>query len=292
METQGLGRRKFIAGAAMGAWFAAASAAAAATVSSPPVVGAKGGRLRIAHLTDPQLGFGVARKTFEENYAADLERLERAIALVNSLKPDIALVTGDMTHRAGDVAKDWPRLLELFKMPVAVAPGNHDLGNRVEKENLARYRSVFGADRKAFDLKGWRIVAVNTQFLFGTNLKDEKARYGEWIAAELKNAEKYRGRVILAGHYPPFTDSINEKDAYENFPRKIRTAKLESDLAAGAKFYLAGHTHRFAARGFGELTILNAETTSNSFDRRPFGFRMFEVDDNMDYSYRFVRVRA
>ena len=35
---------------------------------------------------------------------------------------------------------------------------------------------------------------------------------------------------------------------------------------------LAGHTHRFGIRGYKELTILNAEVTSNSFDcdQKPF----------------------
>lgn len=40
------------------------------------------------------------------------------------------------------------------------------------------------------------------------------------------------------------------------------------------------------------LTILNPETTSTNFDARPHGFRMFDVADEYDYSYKFVNVSS
>lgn len=262
--------------------------AAAGGPSTPPANG--GGRLRIAHLTDPQFGFGQKFKTVEENYPADLECFERALAKVNALKPDIAIITGDMTHRMEEVAKDWPRLMKAFEVPVYVAPGNHDMGNHVTRENYERHLSVFGYDRKAFDVKGWRIIIGNTQFLFSTTLKDEQSAYNKWVWAELQNAKKYDGRVILAGHYPPFVNGWNEKDNYENYPRSLRTDRMRMYRNAGANFFLAGHTHRLGVRGYKDLTILNAEVTSNSFDCRPYGFRMFEIGEGMDYSYNFIGV--
>ncbi len=44
------------------------------------------------------------------------------------------------------------------------------------------------------------------------------------------------------------------------------------------------------AHGWKELTILNAETTSWNFDRRPYGFRLFEAACETDCSYSFVEV--
>lgn len=248
------------------------------------------GGLRIAHLTDPQFGFGQKYKTVDENYPVDMERFEKAIERVNCLAPDLALITGDMTHHMEDVVKDWPRLLKKFKVPVAVAPGNHDMGNHVTKENYERHISVFGYDRKAFDLKDWRIIVGNTQFIFSTALKDEQAQYEAWLKEELESAKKYAGRVILAGHYPPFVNGWNEKDSYENFPRSLRTDRMRKYRDAGANFFLAGHTHRLGVRGYKNLTILNAEVTCNSFDCRPYGFRMFEIGEEMNYSYNFIGV--
>lgn len=178
----------------------------------------------------------------------------------------------------------------MFKMPLVVAPGNHDVGLNVDKSWRDRYLSVFGYDYKALDVAGWRVIVGNTQFWHKTEIKDEQAKYEEWLKAELENAKAYKGRVVIAGHIPPFVDKFSEKDSYENCPKAGRVARMKMYLDAGAKFFLAGHTHRMIAHGWRELTILNAETTSRNFDVRPYGFRMFEVAADGDYSYRFVRV--
>ena len=39
----------------------------------------------------------------EAKYAADLARFESAVARVNDIKPDLVLITGDMTHKAEDL---------------------------------------------------------------------------------------------------------------------------------------------------------------------------------------------
>ena len=247
-------------------------------------------RLRIAHMTDPQFGFGPG-KNAAQKYAADLARFEREIEIVNAMKPDLALITGDLTNNYNDVAKDWPRLLKKFTVPLAVAPGNHDMGNEMTKPVRDRYLSVFGYDYKAFDVAGWRVIVGNTQFWRKTPLTDEKAEYEAWLKEECKQAKSLDGRVLFAGHIPPFADRPNENDSYENYPKAGRNARMEMYLAAGARFFLAGHTHRYIAHGWKNLTILNPETTSTNFDTRPHGFRLFDIADQNDYSYNFVQVR-
>lgn len=236
-------------------------------------------RLRIAHLTDPQFGWGGKYSSVAENYAPDMACFERAAAQVNALAPDVAIITGDMTHEAASVATDWPRLLELFDVPVYVAPGNHDMGNTMTAENRDRYLGVFGCDRAAFDVKGWRFIVGNTQFLFGTALASEKAEYEEWLSAELRNAKGYGGRVVLAGHYPPFKNAYDEVDSYENHPRSLRYDRFAMYKEAGVTFYLAGHTHVFSVRGHEGITILNPETTMYG---GACGFRMLEIYDGCD----------
>lgn len=284
-------RRGFLRGAIAAGAAVAAGGARSAEVAEDGRK-ARTGRLRIAHLTDPQFGFGPKFKTAAENYREDLARFEKAIEAVNAMKVDLALVTGDMTHVAEDLAKDWPRLVKAFEVPLLVAPGNHDLGknNNATREGLDRFRSVFGYDRKAIDVRGWRVIAGNTLFLRTDDLADEKAAYEAWLKDELKKAKKYGGRVVIAGHHPPFVDRWNEKETYENFPRKLRDGRLRMYRNAGAKFFIAGHTHRFTVRGYGELTIFNAETTSRNFDARCRGFRLLEVDDAMNYTYNYIRV--
>jgi len=278
-----MNRREFLFGAL-------AAGAVLPVMSTKGVEKSAARKLRIAHMTDPQFGFGPG-KGVDAKYAADLKRFERALEMVNDLKPDLALITGDMTNRPQDVARDWPRLLGLFKVPVLVAPGNHDLGMPVLKANRDRYLSVFGYDYKSIDIAGWRVIAGNTQFWRKTDLVDEQAKYEAWLKDELNRAKaEMNGRVIVAGHIPPFVGLHNEKDSYENCPKVSRHDRMRAYRHSGVRFFLAGHTHRMAMRGFKELTILNAETTGNNFDQRPQGFRMFEVNNESDYSYNFVKV--
>ena len=279
-----MNRREFLIGGAT-ALLGASHLATADVVRSSAA-----SRLRIAHLTDPQFGFGNASGGVEERYASDLTRFERAVEAVNALKPDAAVITGDMTHLDKDLARDWSRLLKRFAVPVIVAPGNHDMGNVVDAEKRERWISVFGYDYGAFDVKGWRIIAGNTQFWGQTKKMREKMEYEAWLKKELEKAKSYGGRVILAGHYPPFRTTPDERGAFDNYPKAGRAARLGAYLKAGANFYLAGHTHRFALHGWKGLTILNAETTSRQFDGRPVGFRLLDVAGENDYSYNFIRV--
>ena len=254
--------------------------------------------LRIAHLCDPQFGFITgnpsmkhrAKEHYTKNHAEDLARCERAIGLVNELKPDLLLFGGDMTQWPENLEADWPRLLNGIKVPWMVAPGNHDMGNSMTRENLDRFRKVFKRDREARDIKGWRIIAGNSQFWHPTELKDEQVAYEEWLARELETARSYGGRVILATHIPPFAFTPDEKNSYDNCPSSLRTKRLESYVSAGVRFVLAAHQHRLVVRGYKNMAILTGEAMCDNFEFRPQGFHMFEVGADFNYSWRFVGV--
>lgn len=254
--------------------------------------------LRIAHLCDPQFGFitgktGMAhraKKHYKKNYKADIARCERALAAIDEIKPDLLLLGGDMTQWSRDLEVEWPRLLNGVKTPWMVTPGNHDMGNSVTRENLDRFRKVFGRDREARDVKGWRVIAGNSQFWHPTELKDEQAAYEEWLARELETAKSSGGHVVLATHISPFAFMPDEKDSYDNCPTSLRTKRLEAYAASGVRFMLTAHQHRLVVRGYKDMTILTGEATCDNFDFRPQGFRLFEVRDNFSYSYEFMGV--
>jgi 3',5'-cyclic AMP phosphodiesterase CpdA len=272
-------------------------AAVAATADSMPPAEGKS-RLRIAHLGDPQFGFITgrpsmkhrAKERFEENYRGDLERLERALARVNELKPDLVVFGGDMTQNPADLVKEWPSLLKRLQVPFVVTPGNHDMGNRLTFENLERFRKVFGRDRAAVDVKGWRVIAGNSQFWHKTEAKDEQAEYEAWVKAELEEAKSRNGRVILATHIPPFAFASDEKNSYDNYPLAGRAARLEAYAASGARFFLTAHLHRLSVRGYKDLTMLGVEALCANFDARPPGFRLLEVADDFSYSWNFIAI--
>ena len=273
--------------------FFALALSGAISMPSGMAASESGSVLRIAHIGDPQFGFG-PRETldeFQKRYRLHLRRFENLIEIVNALKPDMAVISGDMTHHDEDITRDWPRLLKEFTVPVLVAPGNHDTSIPLKYESVKRFRKIFGYDYKAQDVKGWRIIAGNTQYWYETNEKKLAAEYEVWLGKEFEQARAYGGRVIIAGHVAPFVYTPEEADSYENCPIAKRKARLDAYLAAGARFYLSGHMHRMCARNYGNLAILTSETTCVNFDRSPHAFHLLEISGDFSYTWRSIAVR-
>ena len=273
-------RREFLSALAMGAAGCAL-----------PGGGAKSRGIRIAHLCDPQFGFGDPRGT-EEAYRADLARFEALIERVNDLDADLVFIAGDMTHDGAAVTRDWPRLMRKFHAPVVVTPGNHDLGNRVTRENLLRFRRVFGYDRVSIESNGWLFLSGNSQLWFDTACADERREYEKWAEERIDYARRFEGRVILGTHYPPFRLHMHEPDGPYNRPLATRETRFDAYLASGVRFYLAGHTHTMLARAHKGLTVLNGETTCRNDDGRPFGGRLLEIAPDLSFTWNFIACRG
>lgn len=247
--------------------------------------------LTIAHCCDPQLGFGIAENA-EAAYRQDLRRLEKEIELLNAARPDLVVFAGDMTHLVEDAPRDWPRLLKKIESPLLIAPGNHDVPDPVKKAALDAYCAIFGDDNKSLVINGWKVVAANSQFCRPTEETALRDEHSAWFEAELRDAASSKTPVIVATHVPPFVKSLDEADAYFNFPTDKRRAYLDFCVDCGVKFYLAGHTHTTLEREYRGVPILNGETTSRNFDNRPFGFRMLKIDAAMNYEWGFVPVEV
>lgn len=242
--------------------------------------------LRIAHVADPQFGFG---GTYEEQLA----RFERLVSAVNAADVDVVYVAGDLTHRAEDVTRDWPRLVKLFKAPLLIAPGNHDVGAPVGAGTLERYVGVVGYDHRSLSVKGRRLIVANSQFCRGCPENPElKTKHDEWFFNELKAAKAAGEEPVVMSHIAPFYHFWQDKDTYETYPEPLRTKVINAALAAGTKFWLAGHTHKLGVHAFRGLQILNAEALGTNFDQRPYGWRLFELGADGDWSWNFRAVGA
>lgn len=248
--------------------------------------------LTLAHCADPQLGFcrvDGADRPESGAYEEDLQRVEREIEIINKMDVDAAIFCGDMTHVADDVTKDWPRLLKLFKKPVIVAPGNHDVGNAVDQAKVALFRSVFGADYKSVAVKGWKIIVTNAQYSHTPG--DEQRAHDAWLEQELQAGKSLRAPMIVVNHIPPFADSLAEADSYNNMPVSGRTDYLDEMVDSGVRFHLSGHLHRTLKRTYGGMPVLNPEVTCRSFDSRPLGFRLLKIYSERGlYTWEFVSV--
>ena len=260
-----------------------------AAIGAMPLFAANGGKLpplRIAHCCDPQLGFGPKGK-MADAYAADLHRAEAEIEKVNELKPDICFFGGDMVNRWKDLPRDWPRLLERLRVPWIAVAGNHDLPDDSNKQQRDLFTSVFGAAYSARTVNGWRLIAANGQY---ERAPGRHSRYHAWRDNELAEAKKAGQPVIWLTHQPPFDRKPDEPDTYQNYPLKTRHEFLDRCLDSGVRFFLAGHTHRTQNRTYWKTPLLNAETTSQNFDKRPHGFRMLEIPAEGPFKWEFVPV--
>ncbi len=246
----------------------------------------RGRDIRIAHCGDPQLGF--SRPGTEEGYREDLARFERLIDEVNAWAPDLCYLAGDLTHAMADMERDWPRLVKAFRIPLLIAPGNHDMGGSVTRENVARFKRIAGQEYASMKLGGWRFICGNSQYRFPTEEAELAARHEAWLWRELEDAKAAHEPVILAAHIPPFIGSADEPDGYWKFPQKGREERLGAYVEHGVRFFLAGHTHRLLSVAYKGMAILAPETTCRNFDGLPPGYRrlVLHADGGYDWSFQ------
>lgn len=260
-----------------------------ASLGAMQLFAGNGGKLppiRIAHCCDPQLGFGPVGKG-KEAYKNDLARAEKEIEKVNELQPDICFFGGDMVNKWNELSQDWPRLLKRINVPWIVVPGNHDIPDDRNKTQRDLFTSVFGYVYTAQTVKGWRLIAANGQF---ERAPGRHPSYHAWRNRELEEAKKAGLPIIWLTHQPPFDRQPDEKDSYQNYPLATRHEFLDRCLDSGVRFFLAGHTHRTQNRTYWRTPLLNAETTSRNFDKRPHGFRMLEIPAEGPFKWEFVPV--
>jgi len=237
--------------------------------------------LIVAQFCDPQLGFG--RDSFE----ADVARLEKAVQLVNELSPDMVLITGDMLHIATD--EDVAIFLEIIshiKMPVLLTPGNHEISEPVTATKLQRYRSLFGEDFRVAECNKYCIISANSM-LWRDAPCEETIRHDSLLYDALQKAKNKEQPILILTHIPPFVSSIDEDDGYYNLPKAKRQELLQFFAENDVFLWLAGHTHRTSHRNYGQINILNGETTCNNFDGRPFGFRLLTISDK-SFDWNFI----
>jgi 3',5'-cyclic AMP phosphodiesterase CpdA len=170
--------------------------------------------------------------------------LEALVTLSLQQQPDVVVLSGDITQRAGSgqfyAARAFTNRLGA---PVIAVPGNHDIAlfnvmARVFKP-YARYRAAFGADLEpVYSSNDLLVVCVNTtrryRHIHG-ELSDVQINR---VAALLGSARAGQLRVVVV-HQPIAV--LRAEDAH-NLLRGHRRAQ-QCWAAAGADMVLGGHIH-------------------------------------------------
>lgn len=128
--------------------------------------------LRFIHLSD----LHIPGKPGERVHGADTEAILReAVRLINRLRPDFVVATGDLSADGSRASYDRLRkLLEPLRPPMHVCPGNHD--------DRARLRRTFGIQdggegplHGAFDAAGHRFLLLDSS---------QPGKEDGWLAGE------------------------------------------------------------------------------------------------------------
>ncbi len=235
-------------------------------------------------MCDTQLGMG--------GYEHDKKTFEQAVRQINDTKPDFVLICGDLVQAAKEKSwRDFKRIRSGFVVPCHCAAGNHDVGNEPTAESLKVYREMIGPDYYTVEHKGYTFVIANTQ-LWKAPLAGESERHDAWFQETLATAKQKGSPVVVVVHYPLFLKNPDEKEEYFNLPVVKRKELLALCEKNGVVAFLAGHTHKLVINEFNGIQLVNGETTSKNFDKRPMGYRWWDVSAEGKLRHRFVEVEG
>jgi len=235
-------------------------------------------------MCDTQLGMG--------GYEHDVATFRLAVKQINAMPVDFVVICGDLVHTADERSyADFKSIRSGFTLPCYCAAGNHDVGGVPTAASLKYYRDTIGEDYYSIEHKGYTIVVANSQ-LWKVDVPVESRKHQAWFKKTLEAAKAKNSPVFVVVHYPLFLKSIDEKEVYSNLPIAKRREILNLCEKNGVVGFLAGHTHRQISNEYKGILLINGETTSKNFDKRPMGFRLWNVGVDKRLEHRFVELEG
>ncbi len=236
---------------------------------------------RILHISDLHLGRGAT--------SGPLTALRE---LVPGLRPEILVVTGDLTHRGRRVELELAReLLESLGLPLLAVPGNHDIPyvlpmrfTRTREE----WEHVFGTTEPIYASDRLAVVGLNSVRPWRQQGGALESSQLERLVPKLEDAPAGALRTAALHHHlaaPPWR-------AAHKRPVRQRDVVLQRLAAAGVELVLSGHVHQSSVAERREFEVVEHDqrssivlATAAGFGRpRPqrrgeaVGFNVYESD--------------
>jgi 3',5'-cyclic AMP phosphodiesterase CpdA len=187
----------------------------------------------LLHISDPHFG------------TAQPKVMEALLRLAEAQRPDILVLSGDITQRARasqfSEARAFcdrlgiPRMLSL--------PGNHDIPLFNPFQRLftpyARYLHAFGPDLESALQTPWlRVISVKTTRRWRHKNGEVSAAQIARVVADLQQAEARQLRVVVVHQPVHVLRAIDEHDRLRGWEAAVRAW-----AAAGADIVMGGHIH-------------------------------------------------
>lgn len=266
------------------------------------------GSIRLAFLADVQIGcmatfsgaddLAIARferrgmrvRRFPRTDSLDWDaaRFRDAVAQVNRLQPDLAVIGGDMID---EISR--PDQLEVFReiaakceIPFHYVPGNHDIcpdATVPTKESVEWYRANFGPEhgtvtRPLAGASQLTLLAVNSAVLDQPrNLDGAFEAEMSWLEKEL--GRRLPGPTIVVTHHPPFVETPDEAQNYWNIPLERRRPFLDLLANYDVDLVLAGHRHLNDRVEYRDIEIVTSGAVGFPLGLDPPGFRVVDIDE-------------
>ncbi|MBD0330240.1 MAG: metallophosphoesterase [Thermoleophilia bacterium] len=198
----------------------------------------------IAQLSDLHCG--------EPHFVPNL--LERAIAEINELRPDLVVCSGDLTTNGfkEEYADAKRHLDRLACESLVVVPGNHDSRN----VGYVHFEQLFGDRNSVLRVNGVTVVAVDSSEPDLDHGQIGRGRY-PWIVEEFA-AEPAELRVFMLHHHLlPVPGTGRERNIVYDAGDAIECLQ-----SAGVDLVLSGHKHVPYAWRLEDLFVVNAGTVS------------------------------
>lgn len=204
----------------------------------------------LLHVSDPH--FGTERH----------DVVEALVRAAHDLRPDLVVLSGDVTQRARRRQFDAARRFfdRLPAAPLLAIPGNHDIPLfNVAARVAAPYRGfqrAFGAQLEPeFAAADLLVLGVNTTRWWRHKHGTLGAAQVDRVAARLRAANPAQVRVVVT-HQPVHVVTDDDRN---NLARGHARA-VEQWTRAGADIVLGGHIHRAHAVPLGDLWSVLAGT--------------------------------
>jgi 3',5'-cyclic AMP phosphodiesterase CpdA len=225
--------------------------------------------MRLLHLSDIHFG------------AVDARLVEPMIALAHELRPDVTVVSGDLTQRARpDQLAAARAFLDRLPGPILCVPGNHDMPLwNLPLRLLApfwRYRRAMGNDLEpGLTLPGAVIQGLNTANPLVWKSGRLRADSADRLKRSFSAAPPGTMHIAVMHHAPvPAADGTPADMA--RFP-----AVLAALAKAGADLVLSGHTHMphadFAETAAGILFLQAGTAISTRLKTDTNDFALIEI---------------
>lgn len=164
----------------------------------------------VAHVSDlhvmaaGELAYGVVDTT---------PMVERAIAHITTLSPDVLIITGDLVHNVQPAEYTrLKRILQQLTMPVYLIPGNHD-SRELIRETFTEHTYLPSSGYLQYTVENYpiRFIMLDTN-VPGKGYGELDAQRLHWLDQQL--GEQPNKPTIIFMHHPPFTTGIELMDGY------------------------------------------------------------------------------